>query len=159
MKAGMPANPSTRQSNAADISTDDASTSALLEVGSSSGGTSPTASTADIPVKRRRFSAKKAFDALVRGKGYKDGRPVLCIPRLAFRKLVEEIAATNKSDLRFQLDAMTTLQEDAELLVIERFKRCARLAELCRKDTVRDEHWNFLREDEEQMALPYSGRS
>ena len=67
MKAGMPANPSTRQSNAADISTDDASTSALLEVGSSSGGTSPTASTADIPVKRRRFSAKKAFDALVRG--------------------------------------------------------------------------------------------
>jgi histone H3/H4 len=124
------------------------------------GCTSPSASKAiHAPTKRRRLSAKKAFDALIQGRGHRDGRAVLCIPKLAFRKLVEEIASECKSDLRFQLDAMITLQEDAEMLVIERFKRCARLAELCRKDTVRDEHWNFVREDEEQMALPYSGRS
>lgn len=86
-------------------------------------------------------------------------RALLCIPRVTFRRLVEEIAAGYKSDLRIQQEAIDTLQEDAELLLVERFKRCSRLAEICRRDTVRDEHWNFVREDEESLALPYLGRS
>jgi hypothetical protein len=64
-----------------------------------------------------------------------------------------------KSDLRLRQDALDTVQEDAEMLIIERFKRCARLAEICRKDTVRSEHWNYVREDEGGVALPYSGRN
>lgn len=84
---------------------------------------------------------------------------MLCIPKLTFRRLVIEIAASFKSDLRFREEAIHTLQEDAELFVIERFKRCARLAEICHKDTVQSKHWNFVREDEEAVALPYSGRS
>ena len=110
------------------------------------------------PMKKRRRSAKYEFDALMRGKR-QGQQPVLCIPRTTFRRLVEEIAADCKSDLRFQKNAFSILQEDAELLIIERFKRCSRIAEICRKDTIRDEHWNFVREDEDSLALPYSGRS
>jgi histone H3/H4 len=75
-------------------------------------------------------------------------RAELCIPKLSFRRLVQEIAQGFKSDLRFQQDGIDALQEAVEMLVIERFKKCARLAELCRKDTVRDEHWNFVCNDE-----------
>jgi histone H3/H4 len=111
-----------------------------------------------ITKKKRRGSSKKDFDALMRGKR-QGQKAILCIPKATFRRLVEEIAAECKSDLRIQQDAVDTLQEDAELLIIERFKRCSRLAEICRKDTIRDEHWNFVREDEGSLALPYSGRS
>lgn len=111
-----------------------------------------------IAKKKIRRSAKHEFDALMRGKR-QGGESILCIPKATFRRLVEEIAADCKSDLRIQRDAFAMLQEDAELLLIERFKRCSRLAEICRRDTIRDEHWKFVREDEEQMALPYSGRS
>ena len=109
---------------------------------------------------KRRISVKRDFDLVMNGKRLtgKD-RPFLCIPRLTFRRLVEEIASDLKSDLRIRQDALDTLQEDAEMLVIERFKRCSRLAEICRKDTVRSEHWNYIHEDEGGVALPYSGRS
>lgn len=109
---------------------------------------------------KRRLSVKRDFDLCMAGKRlWGKERPMLCIPKLTFRRLVEEIAAGFKSDLRIRGDAIHTLQEDAELLVIERFKRCARLAEICHKDTVQSKHWNFVREDEEGVALPYSGRS
>lgn len=110
------------------------------------------------PVKRKRSSAKKAFDAYLRGR--RGGtRPDMFIPKLSFLRLVQEIAGERKSDLRFQQEAVDILQETAENLVVERFKKCARIADLCRMDTVRSEHWNFVRQEEEEEAIPCLGRS
>lgn len=109
----------------------------------------------DIParvIKRKRGSAKKAFEAILQGRSVQN-RAELCIPKLSFRKLVQEIAQGFKSDLRFQQDGLDALQEAVEMLVIERFKKCSRLAELCRKDTVRGEHWNFVCDEEGGSSL------
>lgn len=103
-------------------------------------------------IKRKRGSAKKAFEAILVGRSVSK-RAELCIPKLSFRKLVQEIAQEFKSDLRFQQDGLDALQEAVEMLVIERFKKCSRLAELCRKDTVRGEHWNFVCDEEGGSTL------
>jgi histone H3/H4 len=66
------------------------------------------------------------------------------IPKVSFRKLVEEIASNYKSDLRFQKEAIEALQESAETLISDRFARCSELADLCKLDTVRHEHWRFV---------------
>lgn len=68
------------------------------------------------------------------------------IPKVAFRRLVEEIAASYKSDLRFQPDGIDALQESAEGLLAEHFGRCAQVAGLCKVDTIRKEHWCFARD-------------
>jgi len=95
------------------------------------------------PPKRKRSSAKKAFDAYLKGRsGGK--RPDLFIPKLSFQRLVHGIAARCRSDLRFQQEAIDILQETAEGLLVERFQKCARVDELCKVDTVRREHWNFV---------------
>ena len=69
------------------------------------------------------------------------------IPRLSFRRLVEEIAAGRKSDLRIQRDAIEALQEAAENFMTHRFQRCSKLADLCKVGTVRDEHWRFVHDE------------
>ena len=69
------------------------------------------------------------------------------IPRVPFRRLVQEIADSYKSDLRMQQAAIDALQESAEMMLAERFGRCAELAELCKLDTIRDEHWRFVHEE------------
>ena len=70
-------------------------------------------------------------------------KPRHAIPKMAFRRLVEEIAAGFKSDLRFQPDGLDALQESAETLLTEHFERCAQVAGLCKVDTIRKEHWGF----------------
>ena len=109
-------------------------------------------------LKKRRGSVKHDFEALVDGK-MQGGVPVLCIPRQTFHRLVKEIMGYYKSDLRIENDAIAALQEDAELLLVEYFKRCSRLAEFRGRETVRKRDWEFVCEDGEQLALPYSGRS
>ena len=95
------------------------------------------------PPKRKRSSAKKAFDAYLKGRrGGK--RPDLFIPKLSFQRLVHGIAARCRSDLRFQQEAIDILQETAEGLLVDRFQKCSRVAELCKVDTVRRDHWNFV---------------
>ena len=79
------------------------------------------------------------------------------IPKMAFRRLVQEIAAGMKSDLRFQPEAIEALQECAERLVTDNFERCSHLAELCKLDTVRHEHWRFVLK--EGAAIPCSDKS
>lgn len=69
------------------------------------------------------------------------------IPRLSFRRLVEEIASERKSDLRIQKDAIEALQEAAENFMTHRFQRCSKLADLCKVGTVRDEHWRFVHDE------------
>lgn len=108
--------------------------------------------------KKHRGSVKFDFEALLKGNRQR-GQTVLCIPRQTFHRLVKEIMGYQKSDLRIERRALTALQEDAELLLVEHFKRCSRLAEFRGRDTVRQTDWQFVREDAEQLALPYSGRS
>lgn len=81
------------------------------------------------------------------------------IPKVTFRRLVQEIANDFKSDMRFQRDAFEALQEAAESLVSRRFLRCSQLADLCKLDTVRDEHWRFVQDEAAGMLVPCSGRS
>lgn len=113
---------------------------------------------ASRPVKRRRASSKRDFESMISGKR-QSSKPLMCLPRATFHRVVAEIIADLKPDLRIQCEALNTLQEDAELLLVERFKRCSRLAEFCRRDTVRETDWRFVGEDEGSLALPYSGRS
>ena len=75
-----------------------------------------------------------------------------CIPKLTFRRLMREIVADNKSDMRLQQEAVEALQEAAEALVTERFQKCSQLAELCHLDTVRSDHWNYVRDSETVTA-------
>lgn len=76
------------------------------------------------------------------------------IPRLTFRRLVEYIASKCKSDLRIQSDAVEALQQAAEGFLAHRFTRCARLAALCKIDTVRGEHWRFVGDNNESGGQP-----
>jgi len=71
-------------------------------------------------------------------------RREFAIPKGSFRKLVQEIASGFKSDLRFQREAIDALQDSSEKMLQGRFERCSALAELCKLDTVRDEHWRFV---------------
>jgi histone H3/H4 len=78
------------------------------------------------------------------------------IPRMVFRRLVQEIVDTCKCDLRLQPDAVKTLQEAAENMLTYGFVRCARLADICKLDTVREEHWRFVQESAsgDQLTAP-----
>ena len=80
-------------------------------------------------------------------------KPRYAIPKVAFRRLVEEIASGFKSDLRFQPAGLDALQESAESLLAEHFERCSQVAGLCRVDTIRKEHWNFARGEQAAATL------
>jgi histone H3/H4 len=88
--------------------------------------------------------------------GRRKAKRVFAIPKVSFRRLVEEIARDCKSDLRFQATAIEALQESAEEMMTERFARCSELVDLCKLDTVRQEHWRFVQEGK---AVPCSGKS
>jgi histone H3/H4 len=66
------------------------------------------------------------------------------IPKVSFRRLVQEIVDSYHSDMRLQQGAVDALQESAETLLLERFERCSELVDLCKLDTVREEHWRFV---------------
>lgn len=108
--------------------------------------------------KKRRASVKFDCEALIKGNRQR-GQTVLCIPRQTFRRLVKEVIGSRKVDFRIERAALTALQEDAELYLVEHFKRCSRLAEFRGRETVRQADWQFVREDAEELALPYSGRN
>jgi histone H3/H4 len=97
---------------------------------------------APAPAKKRGASKRKS-SAPVKN----------CIPKLTFRRLMREIVADNRSDMRLQKEAVEALQEAAEALVTERFQKCSQLAELCHIDTVRSDHWNYIRDTETVSAL------
>jgi histone H3/H4 len=73
-------------------------------------------------------------------------KPQHAIPKTAFRRLVTEIADKLHPDLRFQSSGLDILQETAENVIAEHFRDSSKVAELCRLDTVRKEHWQFARE-------------
>ncbi len=75
------------------------------------------------------------------------------IPRLRFRKLVEEIASEFRSDLRFHTDGVEALQQAAETYLADRFRRCSQLATLCKLDTVREDHWRFVENDADTTTV------
>lgn len=91
-----------------------------------------------------------------RGIAKRKHRREFAIPRVSFRRLVQEIMSTYKSDLRIQDSALDALQESSETLLAERFGRCAQLASLCKLDTIRDDHWRFVQNGD---AVPCLDRS
>ena len=90
----------------------------------------------------------------------KPNRRTYAIPKVAFRRMVQDIASEYKSDLRFQREAFDALQESAEQLVTKQFARCSQLADLCKLDTVRHEHWRFVQDNPgDGLGVPCSGTS
>jgi len=72
--------------------------------------------------------------------------PEECIPRMAFRRLVQEISDKVRPGMRYQKEAADALQEAAERVLVGHFSKCSKLTDLCHKDTLRQEHWKFIRE-------------
>lgn len=70
----------------------------------------------------------------------------LSIPKLAFRRLVQEITAKMNPTMRYQRGATDALQEAGERALVLHFGKCSKLTELCHKDTLRKEHWRFIDE-------------
>lgn len=101
--------------------------------------------------KKRRCSAKKSFDAYLKGRRA-GKRPDFCIPKMSFQRVVHHLVAQRRSDLRVQQEAIDILQETAEFLLTDRFQKCARLAELCKVDTVTRKFWGHVRDEEEERA-------
>lgn len=89
-----------------------------------------------------------ATDAPVRRAPKRKARHPFAIPRVPFRRLVHEIMEERKSDLRIQDTALEALQESVETLLVERFGKCSKLMELCNLETVREEHWRFVHEQD-----------
>ena len=71
------------------------------------------------------------------------------IPRIKFRRLVKELMDNTRSDMRIQQQAVEAIQEAAENMLSHRFVRCARLADLCKRDTVSEAHWKYVQDSAE----------
>jgi len=66
------------------------------------------------------------------------------VPKMAFKRIIQDIIATINPELRIQTEASDALQEATESMLIHRFARCHQLTDLCKMDTLRSEHWNFV---------------
>lgn len=68
-------------------------------------------------------------------------KKTLVIPRAAFSRLVRELGNDLKSDLLWKGASIQALQEASEDLIQGRFHRAARLAKLCKVDTITPQHF------------------
>jgi len=96
--------------------------------------------------------ASKELAAARKSTGKRKLDPEPSIPKLAFRRLVQEISAKIHPELRYQREATDALQEAAERVLVQHFGKCSKLAELCHKDTLRREHWRFIGEHAGERA-------
>jgi len=72
----------------------------------------------------------------------KKNKPHHGIPRASFRRLVNEIVQDSiYSDVKWTPRAMAALQESCETMLERRFYRAQRLADLCKVNTLSQEHW------------------
>lgn len=69
-------------------------------------------------------------------------RKALAFPRAAFSRLVRELGSDRKSDLLWKANSIQALQEAAEDLIQGRFQRAARIAKLCKVDTITPQHFH-----------------
>ena len=86
----------------------------------------PPAPSAPASAPRRRAGARKKN---------------LAFPRAAFARLVRELGQDFKADLLWKPTGLQALQEATEDLIQRRFQRAARIATLCKVDTVTTEHF------------------
>lgn len=68
-------------------------------------------------------------------------KKTLVIPRAAFSRLVRELGHDLKTNLLWKGDSIQALQEASEDLIQGRFHRAARLAKLCKVDTITPQHF------------------
>jgi len=84
--------------------------------------------TADEPAPRRRPALRR--------------KKALAFPRAAFSRLVRELGSKLKSQLLWKGDSILALQEASEDLIQNRFHRAARIAKLCKVDTITRDHFS-----------------
>jgi histone H3/H4 len=73
-------------------------------------------------------------------------KKALVIPRAAFSRLVRELGQDVRAHLLWKANSIKALQEASEDLIQKRFHRAARLAKLCKVDTVTPQHFTELAE-------------
>ena len=70
-------------------------------------------------------------------------RPVHSIPRATFSRTVREIGDTVRSDIKWSAGALAALQDDAEQLLAERFRRAGGLLADFKHKTVGTRHFQI----------------
>lgn len=106
--------------------------------------TPPVASpTTEQPAVRRRMGRR--------------GKKSLTIPRAAFSRLVRELGNNLKSHLLWKSDGIDALQEATEDLITRRFNRAARIARLCKVDTITREHFSEMAGGARNVASTLDG--
>ena len=73
-------------------------------------------------------------------------KKALVIPRAAFSRLVRELGRDVRAHLLWKANSIQALQEASEDLIQPRVHRAARLAKLCKVDTVTPQHFTELAE-------------
>ena len=81
------------------------------------------------------------IDASARRRGPARRKKTLTFPRAAFSRLVRELGNDVKSHLLWKPTGIQALQEASEDLIQGRFHSAARIARLCKVDTVTPEHF------------------
>jgi len=71
-------------------------------------------------------------------------KKALVVPRAAFSRLVRELGQDVRANLLWKANSIQALQEASEDLIQGRFHHAARLAKLCKVDTVTPQHFNEL---------------
>lgn len=93
---------------------------------------------------RKKLGVSWVENGPSRGPNRRKPRRDTAIPRIRFKRLVKELMDETRSDLRIQPDAVEALQDAVEKMITHRFVRCARLADLCKRDTVSEAHWRYV---------------
>ena len=68
-------------------------------------------------------------------------RKTFGFPKAVFSRLAREYAQDVKSDLLWDPKAIVALQEASEHMLQERFSSAARMAKLCKVDTITTQHF------------------
>jgi histone H3/H4 len=55
---------------------------------------------------------------------------------------------THRCDVRVQDEALAALKQAAEEMLVSRFNKCQKAVDLCKMDTLRKEHWDFVQDTE-----------
>ena len=83
-----------------------------------------------------------------RRKQLRPRRRTTIIPQICFARLVKQLSQDKHSKMIWSTKAIQTLQEFVELHVEKQFKLCNSLAELCKKNTITKEIFDFMQQCE-----------
>lgn len=99
----------------------------------------------DVPVYSPESSSETTPH---RRKQLRPRRRTTIIPQICFARLVKQLSQDKHSKMIWSTKAIQTLQEFVELHVEKQFKLCNSLAELCKKNTITKEIFDFMQQCE-----------